>query len=177
MNRCRDTDRMSTATTRDQVEIHRTLRPGDAAAIGELHRRVYVPEFGLNETFVTSVLAGVERAVAAGWPERGGGVWIVEQGGVVRGALGLTDQGDGVGQVRWFVLESELRGRGLGRQLVGELLELAREQGMRRLELGTFSALTTAAHIYRAVGFRVTDALERTDWGPPVTFQFYALDL
>ena len=61
MNRCRDTDRMSTATTRDQVEIHRTLRPGDAAAIGELHRRVYVPEYGLNETFVTSVSAGVER--------------------------------------------------------------------------------------------------------------------
>ena len=48
---------------------------------------------------------------------------------------------------------------------------------MRRLELGTFSALSTAARIYRGAGFRVTDEYERTDWGPPITFQHYALDL
>ena len=48
---------------------------------------------------------------------------------------------------------------------------------MRRLELGTFSALTTAGRMYRRVGFRVTSEHEWTDWGPPVTFQHYALDL
>ena len=95
----------------------------------------------------------------------------------VRGSLGLTDAGGGLGHVRWFALEPALRGRGLGRQLIGELLDLAREQDMRRLELGTFSALSTAARIYRGVGFRVTEEYERTDWGPPITFQHYALDL
>ncbi len=153
------------------------MRPGDAAAIGELHRRVYVPEYGLNDMFVAAVTAGVERAVAARWPERGGGVWLVEQDGVVRGSLGLTDAGEGLGHVRWFALEPELRGLGLGRQLIGELLDLAREQGLRRLELGTFSALTTAARIYRGFGFRLTAEHQRTDWGAPLTFQYYALDL
>ncbi len=173
MNRLRDTAGVSTATT----QVRRTLRRGDAREIGELHRRVYVPEYGLNDTFVDAVAAGVERAAASGWPERGGGLWIVAQDGVVRGSLGLTLAGGGLGHVRWFALEPELRGRGLGRQLIGELLDLAREQGLRRLELGTFSALTTAARIYRGAGFRVTGEHERTDWGPPLMFQYYALDL
>ncbi len=171
--RCGTLARVSTATT----HVQRTLRPDAALEIGELHRRVYVPEYGLNDTFVDAVTAGVERAVTTGWPERGGGVWIVEQDGAVRGSLGLTDAGGGLGHVRWFALEPALRGRGLGRQLIGELLDLAREQDMRRLELGTFSALSTAARIYRGVGFRVTEEYERTDWGPPITFQHYALDL
>ena len=56
-------------------------------------------------------------------------------------------------------------------------LSLARRSEMRRLELGTFSALTTAGRMYRRAGFRVTSEQEWTDWGPPVTFQHYALDL
>jgi ribosomal protein S18 acetylase RimI-like enzyme len=164
---------MQTATT----HVRRTVRPEDPAAIGELHRRVYGPEYGLNDTFVDAVRAGAERAVAAGWPATGGGAWLVEVGGVVRGSLGLTDAGDGLGHVRWFALEPELRGLGLGRRLLDELLELARASGLRRLELGTFSALTTAGRMYREAGFRVTSEHERTDWGAPVTFQYYALDL
>ena len=48
---------------------------------------------------------------------------------------------------------------------------------MRRLELGTFSALTTAGRMYRRAGFRVTSEGDWTDWGLPVTFQHHALDL
>jgi hypothetical protein len=48
---------------------------------------------------------------------------------------------------------------------------------MKRLELETFSALTTAARIYRQAGFLVTWARERDDWGPPVTYQHYELPL
>ncbi len=168
---------MSTATTTKQLQVRRALQPGDPGAIGELHRRLYVPEFGLNDAFVDAVRAGVEAATAVGWPQSGGGVWLVEQDGLVRGSLGLTDEGGGLGKVRWFALESALRGRGLGRQLLGELLDLAREVGMRRLELGTFSALTTAGRMYRRAGFGVTSEQNWTDWGPPVTFQHYALDL
>jgi GNAT superfamily N-acetyltransferase len=168
---------MSTATTTRQLHVRRTLSPDDPGAIAELHRRLYVPEYGLNDAFVDAVRAGVETAAAAGWPGTGGGVWLVEHDGVVRGSLGLTDHGDGLGKVRWFALESMLRGRGLGRQLLSELLDLARGSGMRRLELGTFSALTTAGRIYRQAGFRVTSEDEWTDWGPPVTFQHYVLDI
>ena len=161
----------------NQLNVHRSLRLGDAEAIRELHRRVYVPEYGMNDEFVRRVGEGIDEAVAQGWPEAGGGVWIVEHDGAVRGCLGLTDQGDGLGRLRWFVLEQSLRRRGLGRQLVSELLATARAQRLRRLELETFSALTEAARLYRSVGFRLTWERPRSDWGVPIVYQHYALEL
>jgi GNAT superfamily N-acetyltransferase len=166
---------MTTMAERNQIDLHRSLRPGDAEAIGELHRRVYVPEYGMNDVFVERVAEGVREAVARGWPDAGGGVWLVEHDGELSGCLGLTYEGAACGRLRWFVLDQSLRGRGLGRQLVGELLGAARSQGFRRLELETFSALTAAARIYRSVGFRRTWERPRSDWGAPIVYQHYAL--
>jgi GNAT superfamily N-acetyltransferase len=157
--------------------IRRTLRDGDASGIAELHRRVYVPEYGMNEEFVGRVAAGVDAAVLAGWPEAGGGVWLIDRGAELSGCLALTDEGDGLGRLRWFVLEAQLRGRGLGRSLVDELLASAHAQGFARLELETFSALSSAASIYRQAGFALTWEQERFDWGPPILYQHYALEL
>jgi GNAT superfamily N-acetyltransferase len=157
--------------------VRRTFREGDAGAIVEVHRRVYVPEYGMNDVFLERVAAGIHAAVACGWPDVAGVVWLVEHAGGVRGTLALTDEGDGLGRLRWFALERPLRGRGLGRLLVSELLARARADGYRRLELETFSALSAAARIYRDVGFQITWERERDDWGPPITYQHYALAL
>jgi GNAT superfamily N-acetyltransferase len=91
--------------------------------------------------------------------------------------VALTDEGDGVGSLRWVLLAPELRGAGLGRRLVGEAVDRARALGMHRVELYTFSALRTAARIYREAGFRVVNSYERSDWGPTITYQEYALEL
>jgi ribosomal protein S18 acetylase RimI-like enzyme len=163
-------------TARDIV-IRRALRDGDVDAIAELHRRVYASEYGLNEHFVEGVQRGLEAAVARGWPARGGGVWLVERDGPLLGALGLTDEGQGAGRVRWLVFDRAVRGRGLARSLVAQLLDEARRAGMRTLTLETYSELTAAARIYRDAGFRVEWERERDDWGPSITFQGYRLDL
>lgn len=169
---------MTATTSNHRIVVRRTLRPEDAAGIAELHRSVYTPEYGMNDEFVTRVAEGVLDAVAAGWPEAGGGAWLVDGAdGCLDGCLALTDEGDGLGRLRWFVLAPALRGRGLGRSLVADLLTCARSQGFRRLELETFSALGAAARIYREVGFSVTRERERTDWGPPITYQHYRLEL
>lgn len=157
-------------------EIRRELRPGDAEAIVAMHDRLYPAEYGRNDAFVAAVAESVANAVAAGWP-RGGGVWIVERGRRHAGSLALTDEGDGVGKIRWVLLEPELRGAGIGRRMLADAVDRARELGMRRLELDTFSALRAAARMYRDAGFRVVGARERSDWGPEITYQQYALDL
>ncbi len=162
----------------DGVVIRRELRLGDAEAIAELHRRVYQPEFGMNDEFVAGVAAGVRDAVAGGWPESAGAVWLVERSGELAGSLALTvEPAAGSGRVRWFVLDRSLRGHGLGGTLIGELLARARAAGLAELELETFAALSVAARIYRAAGFRVVSERERTDWGRPITYQRYELQL
>jgi len=165
------------AAISDEVIVRRTWRDADARAIVGVHRRVYVPEFGMNEEFLSRVGLGIQRAVAAGWPQRSGAVWLPERGGQVHGSLALTDEGDGTGRVRWFVLDASVRGRRLGAELIAELLDTAREVGMERLVLDTFSALTVAARLYKGVGFRLLWERERTDWGPPILYQGYELEL
>jgi len=167
---------MSAATTSD-ITVRRHLKDGDADAIAELHRRVYGSEYRLNEQFVDGVRRGLAAAIASGWPRRSGAVWLVDGDEQLRGALGLTDEGDGAGRVRWLVLDPALRGRGLARSLVAELLDEARAAGLHTLTLETYSDLTAAARIYRDAGFRVEWERVHDDWGPTITFQGYRLDL
>ena len=154
--------------------IRRRLRPGDADAIVELQTRLYTAEYGLNgHNFGGDVRSALDAALARGWPDTSGAVWLLDGERGLAGSLALTDQGDGVGRLRWFVLTPELRGRGLGRELVSE----ARAQAFKRLELHTFSLLTVAARIYRGAGFRLLSAREYDDWGPRLTYQLYVLEL
>ena len=161
----------------DQITIRRTLEDGDGPAIGELHRRVYMTEHGFNDRFCETVDDDIDRVIAAGWPQRTGAVWLVDRGGPLLGALALTDEGHGLGRVRWFALDPSLRGHGLGRTLFDELLGEARVQNLTKLCLETVKPLTVAARIYTSHGFRVVWERERTDWGPTVIYQGYELTL
>ncbi len=162
-----------------EILVRRELGGGDAEAIVELHDRVYRAEYGVDQRFAASVAQSVRRAVARGWPAEAGAVWLVDRCGDRRlgGALGLTDEGGGIGRVRWFVLAPEVRGRGLGRMLLAELVAQARAAGMGTLELETFSGLKAAAHLYRSVGFRLRSEQPSDKWGPPIVYQGYVLSL
>lgn len=157
--------------------IRRQLEPGDCEAIVDLHDRIYSSEYGLDQRSRATVIRAVAEAREQGWPERAGAVWLVGRAREVRGTLALTIRGADVGQVHWFVLSAELRGQGLGRALMAELMVKARQAGLERLELETFSALTAAAKIYRDVGFRVVWEHEADKWGPLLRFQGYELEL
>lgn len=157
--------------------VRRTLGPGDAAAIAGLHDRVYTAEYGLDERFASSVAKSVNAAVERGWPEREGSVWLIDGEERLAGSLALTREAAATGRVRWFVLSAELRGRGLGTSLVDELLAEARASGFEQLELETFSALTTAAKIYRGAGFQLVWERKTDWWGPAIVYQRYEMRL
>ena len=158
------------------VTVRRDLRPGDLGAIVAHHGRVYCPEYGVDATFEASVGASVAAAGKRGFPGPGEGLWIVEIEGRHAGSLALTNEGER-GWVRWFVLDGELRGRGLGRRLVGELVAEAEAAGYEGLSLETFGDLRAAAHIYRSHGFEVTWEQSGPRWGrAALTYQHYELD-
>lgn len=163
---------MSAATT----TMRRELRPGDRDAIVDLHDRLYRAEHQMEQSFTDGVARTLDEAIAKGWPE-GGGVWIVERDDEVAGCLGLGDMGGGLGRLRWVLLGPELRGQGIGRRMVSEAIALARELGFERLELDTFGALRTAAHLYREAGFELTSERRTTMWGPPIAYQRYEMEL
>jgi GNAT superfamily N-acetyltransferase len=158
--------------------VRRDLWPGDLGAIVKLHGHLYSREYGLDSTFEGHVAASVSRAAIRGFPTERERIWLVEGVGGLQGSLALTDEGDGEGMVRWFVLDPALRGRGLGRRLVAELVQAAAETGYDRLALETFSELTIAARIYRSHGFELVWADPAPRWGrEEITYQRYELEL
>jgi GNAT superfamily N-acetyltransferase len=161
------------------VAIRRELLDGDRDAIVALHQGIYPEVYGVAQSFVDDVAAALDGVIARGWPNRpGDGVWLVERDAEFGGCLALSDEGDGEGRVRFFLLAPELRGRGLGRRLIDELMEVAREAGYRRLVLATFDDLTTAARLYRSHAFRVVHEDRGPRWGrEDFNYQHYELEL
>ena len=161
------------------VVVHRELRRGDVNAIVDLHDRVYRGEYGADDVWIQTIRSAIERAVQRGWPRDPalGSVWLVRRDGRLVGSLALVLECPRVGSLDWFVLDPELRGRGLGRQLVADLVAEAHARPMEKLKVETFSKLTAAARIYRDAGFSVVWQRD-IDWqGEPVTHQLYTLTL
>ncbi len=64
-----------------------------------------------------------------------------------------TLQIPGVVELKHFFLAPEVRGRGLGRVLLGGVEEVARGLGARRIVLDTAAPLTEAAALYLTAGY------------------------
>jgi ribosomal protein S18 acetylase RimI-like enzyme len=78
-------------------------------------------------------------------------------------------------RLRWFIVDEELRGRGLGRALIDAAMEHCRTAGFRRVELFTFAGLTAARALYREAGFRLIEAREHADWGTAILWERFEL--
>jgi ribosomal protein S18 acetylase RimI-like enzyme len=158
--------------------IRRELRAGDLGAIVAHHGRVYGEEYGVDASFEGHVASTVAEAAARGFPGPREAICLVELDGEHVGSLALTDEGNDEAVIRWFVLSPEVRGRGLGRRLLGEMLARTAELGYARVRLETFSELEAAAHLYREHGFELVSAETAPRWGRErITYQRYELEL
>jgi GNAT superfamily N-acetyltransferase len=137
------------------IAVRSELAPGDVDAIVDLHDRVYRAEYGADERWVRTSRSAIEGAVQRGWLREIalGSVWLVDWDNRLVGSLPRVLECPRVGNVDWFVLDAELRGRGLGQRLVSDLVADARARRMEKLEVETFSRLTAAARLSRAAGF------------------------
>jgi N-acetylglutamate synthase-like GNAT family acetyltransferase len=162
----------------EEIQIRRELRPGDLGTIVREHGRHYSRENGVDGRFEAMVSAAVSEAATRGWPSEREAVWIVERDGAFAGCLGLTDEGGGLAALRWVLLHPTVRGRGLGRRLIGEAVATAEALGYDMLGLETFSELRAAAHLYRELGFELVWEDRRPRWGrEEITYQRYELAL
>ncbi|TDD41703.1 GNAT family N-acetyltransferase [Saccharopolyspora elongata] len=158
-------------------------RPGDLGAVLAMHGELYAREHGFDERFEAHVahwLAAFAAALGEARDEPGaepGRLWVAERGGEVVGTVALTDEGDGVAQLRWFLVAPAARGAGVGRKLLHALLDHARDQGFERVKLWTVGSLESAARLYLDAGFRCTERNPVRQWGHRLEELRYDLEL
>jgi GNAT superfamily N-acetyltransferase len=155
--------------------IRTEMVPGDLGEIVRLHGVLYAEEYHLDNTFEAYVAGPLSEFVLTTDSE-GQRIWVVEVAGKVVGCIAIVRSGEGVAQLRWFILTPETRGKGLGKHLMEEAVNYCRRAGYRRIIL-TFSELETAIALYRRWGFEKTEEKTHHTWGRDLTEEKYELSL
>lgn len=128
----------------------RSLAPGeDSTAFRTLNEEWITRHFTL-ETKDRETLGDPESTILA----KGGRVYLAELDGRTVGCVALIPIGGGVYELSKMVVAPEMRGQGIGRQLLERAINEARRLGAASLFLGSSSKLPTAVRLYEAVGFR-----------------------
>lgn len=157
------------------VVLRTDLRPGDLGEIVRMHGKIYAREYGFDATFEAYVAGPMAEFVCAASPRDR--LWIAESAGRIVGSVAIVSASADEAQLRWFLVAPQVRGQGLGKRLLGEAVEFCRQAGYRSIFLWTVSALSAAAHLYQAAGFRRVEQAPRHLWGADVVEEKYVLDL
>ena len=155
----------------------RQMRPAERAVVGELRVSAYQALGLLPE--------GSDYAeTLRGFGFDGGCVVLVadaESGGIA-GTITLETFGphselarDATeADLRAFAVAAAAQGRGVGKELLQAVIELAGTRGIRRLRLCTRPAMRAAQHLYEGAGFTRTPGL---DWEPAPGIDLRAYEL
>jgi putative acetyltransferase len=133
----------------------REATEADHAAIHSLVSETLAEfNFPVEAEGIDADLAGVPGT----YHSRGGVFRVVEDdNGVVVGCAGLYPMSNNSVELRKMYFRPEIRGKGMGRKLLDDLIGEAQRRKFDRIELETASNLTTAIALYQRAGFVETE--------------------
>ena len=157
------------------VSVRHDLRPGDVGYITYLHGILYAQQQDWDYTFDAYVAIPLAEFAKSHCSRES--IWIAEKDGRIVGSAAIVKFSEIEAQLRWLLLDPEVRGLGLGRRLLEEALDFARREGYSSVFLWTVDTLPIAAQLYQSAGFKRTEEVTHELWGNMVTEVKYELAL
>jgi GNAT superfamily N-acetyltransferase len=159
----------------DNISIRIELQPGDIGYVTYMHGALYHREYNYGLQFESYVAKGLCEFYEKYKPQRNR-IWACEHNNRMIGFLLLMDRGEAA-QLRYFLIEPEYRGMGLGSRLLNFYTDFLRECGYKESYLWTTHELATAAALYKRLGYKLTEEKESNSFGKRLTEQRYDLSL
>jgi len=154
------------------ISIRTELKAGDIGHVVLLHGLLYQREYGYGPAFESYVAGGLHE-FHKNYDSTKDRVWICEYKGQIAGFMLLMHRENNSAQLRYFIIQPEFRGIGLGKKLLTLYFEFIKNCGYQSSWLWTTSDLHAAAALYTQFGFRLTEEIPSTAFGRPVTEQRY----
>ncbi len=156
-----------------------TIRPftqSDIEYVISRHKTLYYAERHLSGTFSAYVDEIVYRFVN-NFDSQTDCLKILECNGVPAGSIAIAKADKDTAQLRFFMLEPEMRQRGYGNRLMDMALDFCREKGYKKVFLLTITAQVIARHVYETHGFYKAASYDKSEWGDGVVEERWVLEL
>lgn len=154
------------------IHIVSGYHPGMLGRITEMHGRYYAREHHFGSFFESKVAAGL--ADFSGRLDKPcNQIWLAMLDGRIVGSVAIDgeDLGNNEAHLRWFILDDDCRGSGVGKKLIAEAMRFCDDKAFTAVQLWTFNKLVAARHLYESFGFKLTKEWQGDQWGSLITEQ------
>jgi DNA-binding MarR family transcriptional regulator/GNAT superfamily N-acetyltransferase len=156
--------------------VIRPHRVGDMGWIVHRQAVLYAQEYGWDIGY-EGLIAGICSDFVLNFKPGKEYCWIAERSGTVVGSVFLVRKDDETAKLRLLYVDPSARGSGVGKRLVDECINTARDSGYRKLVLWTNDILTAARKIYQKAGFVLVEEEKHHSFGKDLVGQNWELEL
>ena len=159
-----------------EIIIREYLKPGDLGYLVHMHAVIYKAECNYDLEFEGYVCKTFYEFVNR-YSEDGDKFFIAEHEGKIIGSIAILGHSKSEAQLRWFLIEPQHRGSGLGKELLKRAMKFCEEKSYKNIWLLTTSDQEKAAAMYEKVGFKLIEEVPQTIWGRTLNERKYELRL
>lgn len=142
----------------------------DVKNIIEKQRLFYAESHGWDDTFLSYLYDTFKADIEK--------IWVAESGNQFAGCIGLVNDDEKTGQLRWFLVDPSFQRKGVGSRLIKALVQYCKENGYERIFLWTVRDMSTARPLYKKNGFEITEIHEEKPlWGSNLIEERWDLEL
>lgn len=152
--------------------------PGVIGKITELHAVYYYKNWNFDISFESQVAREVSEFFT-NFNEKRDGFWAARLKSAFAGAVAIDGHEASTegARLRWFIVEPEHQGLGIGKQLIKKAVAFCRIAGHPKVFLWTFQGLNPARKLYENEGFKLTQEHPVAQWGNHIVEQKFELAL
>ena len=162
--------------SRPAAFVLRSHRVGDMGWVISRQGAAYAADYGWDISYEALVAEICAQFIRNYDPAREH-CWMAEAGGEPVGSVFLVKATDEIAKLRLLQVEKKARGLGVGRALVEQCIQGARERGYRRMTLWTQSILVAARGIYKSTGFELVKEEKHHSFGADLVGETWERDL
>jgi GNAT superfamily N-acetyltransferase len=142
-----------------QISILQAQLPAEAQRVKELFWEYLTWANGMNDQefgLRLDIAKMLEEDVAdlGKFMPPDGRLLLAQDNGFTAGCVCLKKLNSSIGEVKRLYVKPAFRGQGIGKMLVGKLLEEARKVGYRMIRLDSTRYMANAHDLYRSFGFQ-----------------------